>query len=127
MRFDLVGQKFNMLTVLEKAPSRNNNVMWLCKCDCGNTTEVSTYSLRTGHTKSCGCLKLRPKAQDLTGLVFGRLKVIKRVGTNKSRKPLWQCRCQCGKKTVVCTSDLKSGNTKSCGCLHKHFAKYHPF
>ena len=30
--------------------------MWRCKCDCGNETIVSKTHLRTGHTRSCGCL-----------------------------------------------------------------------
>jgi len=128
MKVDLTGQKFNMLTVIEKSPTKNRDrVMWVCKCECGSATEASSNDLLSGHKKSCGCIKRRPKAQDLTGQVFGKLRVMKRVGTNKNRKPLWQCKCECGKKTVVCTSDLKSGNTKSCGCLHKYYAKNHPF
>ena len=31
--------------------------MWLCKCDCGNSSVVSVSDLRRGHTKSCGCLR----------------------------------------------------------------------
>lgn len=34
----------------------NKNVMWLCRCDCGNITTVRTYSLKCGDTKSCGCI-----------------------------------------------------------------------
>lgn len=56
---------------------------------------------------------------DLTGERFGRLVVIKRVGKNKQGKSLWLCRCDCGNEIIVRGSDLKSGNTKSCGCLQK--------
>lgn len=129
MKNDLTGQTFGLLSVVKRSRKKDKNrrVYWLCRCECGNTTEVDTTRLTTGVTKSCGCLKRRPKAQDLTSKVFGQLTVMKRVGTNKNRKPLWQCRCKCGKETVVCTSDLKSGNTKSCGCMHYHFAKNHPY
>ena len=127
MRVNIKGQRFGLLTVIEPAESVRGRTQWVCKCDCGNTVCIATESLRSGHTKSCGCLKLKAKAQDLTGMTFGRLRVIRRVGTDKHRKPLWRCKCECGKTTIVNTSCLKSGNTKSCGCLHKHFAKNHPF
>ena len=32
--------------------------LWLCKCDCGNEKNIDGYSLRRGHTKSCGCYHL---------------------------------------------------------------------
>ena len=56
---DLTGQKFGRLTVIEEDGKRNNKgyIMWKCKCDCGNTTIVSSNHLRSGSTKSCGCLK----------------------------------------------------------------------
>lgn len=54
---------------------------------------------------------------DLTGKKFGKLTVIKRVGSDKYKNAIWLCRCDCGKETVKITSRLKSGYTKSCGCL----------
>lgn len=54
---DLSGQKFNRLTVIRRAGSdKQHHAKWLCKCDCGNETVAITSALRTGHTKSCGCL-----------------------------------------------------------------------
>ena len=35
---------------------RCGNVRWICQCDCGNTTRVPSGHLKSGHTKSCGCL-----------------------------------------------------------------------
>ena len=55
-------------------------------------------------------------AVDLRGQHFGRLRVIKRVGKTPSNKAIWKCRCVCGNATSVITGDLKSGNTRSCGC-----------
>lgn len=56
-KLDLKGQVFERLTVIEEA-GRNTKkeILWKCKCSCGNTTEVTTYRLRKGETKSCGCL-----------------------------------------------------------------------
>lgn len=56
MKFqDLTGQKFNRLTVIERAESPNNNVYWRCRCDCGNECIVAGYRLKSFETLSCGC------------------------------------------------------------------------
>ena len=61
--------------------------------------------------------------KDLTGMTFGRLKVLKRLPDRilKSNKKvtLWLCLCDCGNTKEVQGSNLKSGKTKSCGCLQK--------
>lgn len=57
-RADLVGQRFGRLVVEEYAFTKNNRAYWKCKCDCGNYTEVPTYSLKYGNTTSCGCYRL---------------------------------------------------------------------
>lgn len=56
------------------------------------------------------------KRTDLTGYIFGRLTVIERGRTSNDR-PGWMCMCVCGTLTTVETTKLKSGHTKSCGCL----------
>jgi len=54
---------------------------------------------------------------DLTGKRFGRLVIIQRVDNNKWRNIRWLCLCDCGNKKIVRIDHLKSGATKSCGCL----------
>ena len=56
---------------------------------------------------------------DLIGQKFGRLIVIKRMGNNKWGNLRWLCRCVCGKEKTIQGSHLKSGATKSCGCLNR--------
>lgn len=62
------------------------------------------------------------KLTDLTGLTFGKLKVLKKgepyVRKDGKRETRWLCECQCQDKAIrnVRGSDLKSGHTKSCGC-----------
>lgn len=57
MKVDLTGKRFNKLVVLKDVGrDKQGGVLWLCKCDCGNTTTVSTNNIKRGHTKSCGCL-----------------------------------------------------------------------
>ena len=41
----------------------------------------------------------------------------------EERYTMWSCRCDCGKKVKVKAFHLKSGHTKSCGCLRKEIAK----
>jgi len=56
---DLIGQKFERLTVIKDTGKRDNsnNVIWLCKCDCGNIHEVAGSYLINGSIRSCGCLQ----------------------------------------------------------------------
>ena len=55
---DITGQKFNMLTVIKFSHFSENRKRnyWLCKCECGGMKIVSKDDLRSGNTKSCGCL-----------------------------------------------------------------------
>ena len=55
----MVGEKFNRLTVISQDSSKKNKKhrYYLCHCDCGKTVSVRSSDLRTGNTKSCGCLK----------------------------------------------------------------------
>ena len=55
---DLSGQKFGRLIAIKcVGRTKNGNATWLCKCDCGNEKVVSSWSLRSNKTKSCGCIK----------------------------------------------------------------------
>lgn len=51
----LEGQVFGRLTVQERAGTRSGRVTWKCHCVCGNTVEVVSNALTSGHAKSCGC------------------------------------------------------------------------
>lgn len=55
---DLTNQKFGRLKVLQFAEIKNHKSYWMCKCNCGNVVKVSSWMLKSGHTKSCGCLKI---------------------------------------------------------------------
>ena len=55
-RLDLVGQRFGKLIPLAYF-KRGRWIHWACLCDCGLITTAFSGSLRSGHTKSCGCLR----------------------------------------------------------------------
>lgn len=112
---DLTGQKFGKLTVLERAETKNKRTYWKCRCDCGNIVITEAYGIKTGHTKSCGCLAKEAPYENLVGKKFNRLTVVERVRYGK-KSLFWRCRCDCGKETVVSSEKLKSSHTQSCGC-----------
>lgn len=129
-REDLTGKVFGRLTVIAPAedhitPSGIHLHMWLCRCECGNLTTVSSGNLRSGAVKSCGCLQRETVAnqrEDLTGQTFGQLTVLgpaeDYVAPDGQHRTQWLCQCSCGKQTIVASNRLKSGITKSCGHLN---------
>lgn len=55
---DLSGRKFGRLTCIKDVGrAKGSNVLWLCKCECGNESIVRSGKLMNGHTQSCGCLQ----------------------------------------------------------------------
>ncbi len=114
---NLIGKKFNKLTVISKADSilggqkiKRYWGAWNCQCDCGNVIIVKTIDLNRGSVKSCGCLyKLHGKSYK-PGQKFNRLTLI------SYKKGKWLCLCDCGNHIEVLTENIKR-NTKSCGCL----------
>jgi hypothetical protein len=55
---DLTNQVFGRLTVIERAENNQNHPRWLCRCTCGNEKVILGFHLRSGTTKSCGCLSV---------------------------------------------------------------------
>lgn len=56
------------------------------------------------------------KRLDLLNQRFGRLVVVEK-SNSKNGETMWKCKCDCGKTTIVSTSNLKAGRIKSCGCF----------
>ena len=123
---DITNIRFGNLVAIKNTGKRDKgrNLIWLCQCDCGNTCEVSGNNLRTGHTKSCGCLKqvkcaeIGKKQQVISeiGNTYNKLTVIEYDGI-KDHNAYWKCKCECGNEIIVSGNHLRSGHTKSCGCL----------
>lgn len=68
---DLTGKKFNRLTVLGLGDKNSNGqIQWKCQCDCGNIVFVPTAYLKSGHTKSCGCLSKEKASKRLMDKKF---------------------------------------------------------
>jgi hypothetical protein len=120
---DLRGQRFGKLIVQQLAGVRHGQKSWKCQCDCGNAADVLSGNLRSGVTKSCGCLKKDLIRIDLTGQRFGRLLAKEPVGRRGNSKT-WLCQCDCGNMTEVPSNYLRRGITRSCGCLRREVSKW---
>lgn len=59
---------------------------------------------------------------DITGQHFGRLLVLHATEQRKRKQVVWQCVCDCGNTTGVCGTELRNGDTRSCGCLQRERA-----
>ena len=118
---DLTGQVFGRLTVVSRAENSNGRTRWLCLCECGNNKIVPSDALRSGKSRSCGCLSeenRRTQRVHLEGQRFGRLTVIERSENRGSnRLLLWKCKRDCGNTCEADGSSLKGGKVRSCGCL----------
>lgn len=92
--------------------------MWVFRCDCGNekTIRACNVKAKVNPTTSCGCAL---GYEDLTGRRFGRWEVMARRGNDNYRNARWLCRCDCGIQSLVSSDALRSGQSKSCGCIVK--------
>jgi len=127
----LVGMRFGKLTVVSRGENNSKgNTMWNCLCDCGNHKMALGYDLTHGRTTSCGCNKGKHDNHiDMTGYRCGRLTVVGKAPKTQSSRMRWLCLCDCGKLIDVDANNLRTGHTKSCGCIRKpkEKAKSHKF
>lgn len=103
MRFiDLTGKVFGNLTALNVSETRLRDVMsWDCICACGNKKVVAAADLRRLDTKSCGCLKGKPR-KDITGVKRGSLTAVS-CTENKTNNGdyKWNFLCDCGNTHIL--------------------------
>ena len=120
MSKDLTGLVFGRLIVKEFVDKTvRGDYRWRCICECGKSVVTTRGHLTGGHTKSCGCLRVRC---DLTGLIFGNLTVIgkssyKPGSTNTQAH--WNCVCSCGNSRVVAGQALREGKSLSCHVCYR--------
>jgi len=124
---DLAGQKFGRLIPLER-----DREHWVCACDCGALKRIATVSIKSGRSRSCGCLNSevvrhrnlennstnKEPIISLIGHRFGRL-VVESYECRPGSKSVWVCLCDCGAHHKAKGSSLKRSLIMSCGCLRK--------
>lgn len=82
---NLIGSKYNKLTIISKGDIRKGHRYWTCECDCGNITLVNTNSLRSGSVKSCGCSRIKCGSLDYK---TGKIKKLYRVWSSMKERCL---------------------------------------
>jgi len=125
---DIVGRKFNKLTVLKWL----EHTTYECKCDCGNIVVRPRSSLLSDVKSACHdcnrkAMSLR-RSVEITGQHFGMWTVIKRIhSVGEVDAPLWLCKCECGNTRAHGAGSLMAGHSKSCGCNMPKGDKHHNY
>lgn len=121
---DLTNKKFGRLTVLNRVESKNKHTFWMTRCECKKEVAVNAASLKSGNTKSCGCLRdevafelAKGKALNIAGEKFGRLIAVRPTKKRSGHAVIWHCECECGVSVEASINHLRSGRTRSCGCI----------
>lgn len=121
----MIGNTFGDFLVLEKCKekAKDNCLLYKCKCiHCENEEKVAANVLRS-HRKFCSNCHIRKTTMiDMTGQVFGFLKVLERDLSSEhlghENDAYWKCQClKCGSIKSIRGASLRKGVTKSCGCI----------
>jgi hypothetical protein len=141
---DLRGQTLGRLTVMADSGEREgSNIIWLCDCSCGTTGYKTTGKrLRSGKTRSCGCLRREVararRTIDVMGVEFGFSRFVRDTGERRGGNHadngcvVWECECFGGsrygfpgcKGTFVATrGDVYDNGQVSCGCYRNHLGR----
>ena len=137
---NLAGQRFGRWLVIERAKNTSGyKVKWLCKCDCGNYKTITTDSLKSGNSRSCGCLAQELRAEksgvlikcEFCGKSFkvspSRVVKIKYCSSEcfdktREKKCVKKICERCGKIFYVSSSTDKKGKVRFC----RESCKYPP-
>lgn len=94
---NIAGMKYGRLTVLQKVASKRGKATWRCRCDCGRETTCVGFDLRSGNTRSCGCLQrdvsrelargLSPEGNPTHGMCYSHEYYVWRMMKNRCLNP----------------------------------------
>lgn len=108
-RAEMIGVKFTRLTPIEivETESKRLHLIYRCQCDCGNVIEVAGYALRSGNTKSCGCIR----NPNLIGMENEHGIVTRKIGNR-----MWALKCNyCGDEHIQNQREIRN-NARSRQC-----------
>ncbi len=122
--------KYGRLVPVEPAgKTAQGQPLWLFRCDCGTAKVARVYRVLDGKTRSCGCLHTerthetsRMKTAIKPGSRFCRLTAV--AEQPRDGNPItWLFHCDCGADFVARAAKVKSGHTRSCGCLSRETSR----
>lgn len=112
---DLIGQKFNKLHVIDKSGNiHKKGYLWVCLCDCGNICEVLGSYLRTGKTKSCGCLLIETAR---INIIENRKSAVKPYGVAAFNQLYSRYKCQAQERGIpfnLSTEEFRQLTSQNC-------------
>ena len=112
---NIIGKKYNHLTVLEKSEKRiGGKIGYKCQCDCEKKTilYVSKTDLENNHTTSCGCARRKYTIGD----IISNKQIIGYIGSkNNNGHYYYKVKCLlCGREYEAIGQTLEK--TVGCGC-----------
>jgi len=125
-RICLLYQKFGWLRVVgARDRTRWGQAKWLCECQCGKRVIVTAWDLKSGQTKSCGCLRRITSSERKFDFLGKRLRgalVVDLAKSSKWQHAMWRCICKCGATYFAYGYKLKRGMSQACRtCSNPHF------
>lgn len=121
----MINNTFGDFLVLNKCKekAKDNCILYQCKCiHCGHIENVASNVLRSNRKYCSNCHVRKTTMIDMTGQVFGFLKVLERDMSPEhighENDSYWYCQClKCGSIKSIRGISLRNGMTKSCGCI----------
>lgn len=114
LREDIIGKKFNHLTVIEITKQHSGGkLLYKCECDCleKNIVYATSTDLKNNHTKSCGCIARKYQINDI---INNRL-IVDYIGATKPGRYYYKCKCLfCNRIYSSLGQTLE--HSHSCGC-----------
>lgn len=111
----VLGMRFGSIEVIGEDGGEKR----LCRCDCGNTKLMRVDGLKTGRVKTCGsCNRSNDRMSSVLGHRYGYLVVVEEHQVCRNRRVM--VRCDCGNVVEKLLSNLKRGQSKSCGCIKSY-------
>lgn len=107
---ELVGKRFNGLTILSFSHTAEGKDMYNCKCHCGNSKVMWGISVKNGREFTCGCnIDFLKEGQQ-----YNHLTLLKRNVSYRTDR--WYVECVCGNSFNITGIQIRRGYVKSCGC-----------
>lgn len=119
---NIIGNKYGELTVENISFNKKSRFYYKCRCSCGELINVDLYRLQSGHTRSCNCIK----ENNLAGLTFGFLHVIKKLNKKTAYGYYYLCHCKrCDSEKEILGAELTRTNNPriTCGCFTENKTK----
>lgn len=120
---EYIGKTINKWTINDVV-NKNNKHFFNCTCECGTNKDVNIYNIINNKSFDCGCGRLaylHSQKVDLTGMKFGKLKVIENTGNQKNGRDIYKCLCDCGSYCYIRSNSLTTNHTTSCGCINSTY------